>query len=103
MCGFFSEWLTRANPLFSINEILNFGTAMIIQVFHGFNNEIGKYLALICSSWKLSNLSISKNNVGKFNVIQTSTVPQKSMQVSCTPKSQKADFVGLYFFGGGNE
>ena len=32
--GLVSEWVTQANPIFFINEILNFETAVIFQICH---------------------------------------------------------------------
>ena len=45
-CGRVSEWVTWANPVFFINEISNFGTSVIFQIFHLFNQKIAKNLFL---------------------------------------------------------
>ena len=42
--GLVSECLSPANPLFIINEILNFGTAMVVQIFQLFFHWTGKTL-----------------------------------------------------------
>ena len=91
--GLVSEWVTRANPNFFINEILNFGTAMIFQIFHLFIIKIAKNLAFFCSFSKVFTLYSSRKKFCKLTVIQTSTVPHNSMQVSCAPNRLFCGFV----------
>ena len=43
-CGLVSEWVTRENPKFFINEILNCGTAAVFHIFHLFIQYIAKNL-----------------------------------------------------------
>ena len=84
-CGLACERVTRTNPHFFINEILNFGTANIIQVFHPSTQITAKDFAFSCSFWKTFSLYITGKNVGKLTVIQTSTVPHKSVQICFRP------------------
>ena len=84
-CGLVSEWITQAKPHFFLNEILTFGTAMVIQVFHLFIQKTGKNLAFLCCFCRISTLYFSTKNVGNPSVIQTSTVSHSSVQISCTP------------------
>ena len=93
--GLVSEWVTRANPICFINEILNFGTAVIFQLFHLFIQWIAKSVALFCSFCKVFTLYSSRKTVWKLSVIQTATVPHNSAQVSCEPKRV---FRGLVLF-----
>ena len=98
--GIVSEWVTEASPFFSINEILNSGTATIIQNFLLFTRWTAKNLGYLCSFCQVCTIYISGKNVGKLTVIQTSTNPHNSVQVSCTPNC----FLGGFnLFGGRNE
>ena len=84
-CGLACECVTRTNPHFFINEILNFRTANIIQVFHPSTQITAKVFAFFCSFCKKFSLHITGKNVGKLTVIQTSTVPHNSVQICCEP------------------
>ena len=92
-CGFVSEWVTCANSNFFINEILNFGTVVIFQIFQLFIQQIANNLAFFCSFCKIFTFYSSRNNVWKLTLIQTSSVPHMSMQVSCAPKGLLCGFV----------
>ena len=89
-CGQISEVATRANPhffiCFGINNISNFGAVTIIQVFHLLNQYNAKSPAFSFSC-KVFILRISGKKFENITVIQTSTVPHKSVQISCTTKS----------------
>ena len=89
-CGLVSEWVTGANPNFFINEILILGTAV---VFHLSIQQIAKNLALFCFFCKVFTLYRSRKNLWKLTVIQTSTVPDNSVHVSCAPKCLFCGFV----------
>ena len=84
--AFVSEWVTQASTHFFINVILNFGTAVMFQIFHLFIQKIAKNLAFFCSFCKILTLYGSRKKVWKLTVIQISPVPHNSVQVSCAPK-----------------
>ena len=84
-CGLVSERVTWANSHFFVNDILNFGTVMIIQVFYFSIRKTVKCRGLFCSFWNFFILHNSEKNVGKVTVIQTSIVPHISSHCSCTP------------------
>ena len=94
-CGLVSECVTRASPNFFTNEILNFGTAVIFQFFHLFIQYIVKTFAFLRFFRKKFTLYGSRKIVWKLTVIQRSTVPHNSLQVSCAPKGL---FCGFVFF-----
>ena len=98
-CGLVCEWVTRKKPQSFINEMSNFWAAVIIRVFEFLIQEIAKTVAFFFFC-KVMTLYISEKNNGNLIVIQTSTAPHNFVQISCT---SKACFLGLYFFGGGNE
>ena len=84
-CGLVSERVTRANSNFFINEILNFRTVVIFQLFHLLIQQIAMNIAFFCSFCKIVIFYSSRKNVWKLTVTQTSTVPQKFLQDSCAP------------------
>ena len=98
--GLGSERLTRANPHFFINAILNSGTAKIFQFLHFFIRKIANNLAFFCSFCKIFTLYDSRKNVCKITANQTSTVPHNCKQISCAAKRL---FRGFVFFGRQNE
>ena len=44
-CGLVSELVIQSKTIFVINEILNFGTAVVFQIFHPFIQKNAKNLA----------------------------------------------------------
>ena len=95
-CGLVSEMVTRVNPNFFISEILNFGTAVVFQVFHLFIQYFAKNIAIFCSFCKVFNLYSPRKNAWKLTVIQTSFVPHNTMQVSCAAKRLFCEFVHFW-------
>ena len=88
-----SREVTRTIPNFFIYEISNFGTAVFIQKFHICIQKIARNLAFFCSFCRLFTLYITVKNVGKLTVIQMSTVPHNSVQISFTPHCLLCRFV----------
>ena len=88
--GLVSGWVTRANPKFFINEILNFGIFLFSYLFILW---IANNLAFFCSFCKVFTLYSSRKNVWELIVIQISTDPHMSVQVFCAPKCLFCGFV----------
>ena len=82
--GLLSKWVTQSKTTFLINEFLNYGTAMIFQIFQHRTQKTAKNLSLLCCFCKILTLYITGNK-GKLTVIQTSFVLHNSLQFSCTP------------------
>ena len=95
-----SEWVTRTTPHF-IKEILNFGTAMIFQVFHLFTHLAAKNVAFFCSFWENIHLL---HHWGKCWEAHCNPKVHCSTQFPASFfEQQTAWFVGFYFFGGQKE
>ena len=90
---FISEWVTPANPHFFINEILNFETSIVIQIFHLFLHWITLKLSLCCTFCKLFMYYGARKFVRKLTVIQTSIFPQYSVKICSRPKCLFLGFV----------
>ena len=98
------KWVNRANPkyfnCFRINEISNFGAAMIIHVFNTFLNRSAKILAMLWPFWK----PFAPELLGR--VFGSSMWSKKTLLHTILSKSsvhQNAWFVFLYDFGGRQE
>ena len=87
-----SEWVSRTSRHFFIKEILNFGTAMLFQVFQLFMHSTANIFVFCTTFCRKFTLYITGKNVGKLTVIQTSTVPHNSGQVFCTPNCMLCGF-----------
>ena len=88
-CTFLSDWVTAANPQSFVwfYKLLDFRTAMIIQLFYLFNNWTAQKLSFFFPFWKVFSLSMFRKVNFEVTVIQTCTVQHNSMQFSCTSKS----------------
>ena len=93
--------VARAYPQFficcRINEISNFGAAMMIHFFSFSSITLLKNLAFFCFFCKLFILHIYRKCVEKPSVMQTSTVSHHSVQRS---RSQICLLCGYVVFGG---
>ena len=97
--GLVFEWVTRVNQhlliCFRINNYSKFGAATVIQVFPPFYaltfQEAYFFLFVLQRICYL----LSRKNVGKLNVIQTSTVSHNSVQTFRAPKYLLCGFVLL--------
>ena len=99
-CGLVSEWVTRAYQLFFIKEVLNFGTAMIIQVFYGLSCNLAKVLHFsVLFAKKSCYISLGRR-------LRSSLQSKRPLfhSLPCKfPVHQTACFLGFYFFAGQNE
>ena len=94
-CGLVSEWVTRTNPFFLINKILNFTTVVIFQIFHLFIQKIATSLEFFCSFAKYS-LFRALERMFESSLVQTSTIPRNSVQFFCAVKPLFCGFVHFW-------
>ena len=87
--GLVLEWLAGANwQLFifiRINRLAIYGAAMIFQNFYLFIHYFAKNVSFFGCFCKLITLYISGIFFGKLTINHTSSVPNNSVNVSCTP------------------
>ena len=92
-CDLVYQWVTQANPHFFMNEIFELWDChdlAKIPVLYPINC---REACLLCSVGKVFTLYSSRKNVSMLTVIQTSTDPHKSEQLSCTTKRLLCGFV----------
>ena len=97
-CCLVSEWVT--NPFFFINEILNYGTAMIFQFSSSIPNKLPRILQFSVPFSKYSPFT----SLGRM--LRSSLYLKRPLFHTNSCKflvHQTACFVGLYFRGGQNE
>ena len=88
-CVLMSEWVTRTIPNFFIDNILNFRTAMIFQVFSLFHIKLPKSLHFLFL-FKNIHLLLQWERCSEVYCNQN---VQCSTQVSCTPNCLLCRFV----------